>query len=85
MLRAVKSVLAWLAVNALLIAINLVAAGMMYALFRIGQTIAPAFMEEPLVVIPLGLLAIASAIWLAFVTLRELNARQRPGRARARA
>jgi hypothetical protein len=79
MLRGVQALAAWVVVNLFFIAINVAAAALIWALFTLGKTHAPELMEQPLVVIPLGLLGVAGALWLAFIATRPR------GRARGRA
>jgi hypothetical protein len=85
MLRAVRALVAWLAVNAFFVAINVVAAGLIFGLFALGKMLVPDLMDEPLLVIPLGLAGVAGAIWLAYISVRALNARPLRGRGRGRA
>jgi len=67
-----RSAIAWIAINAFFVAVNLVFAGGIYLLFKAGQVVAPDLMESPLFVYQLGLVALAAALAFAFLCMRLL-------------
>lgn len=74
----------WIAVNVFFVALNALAAGLVYGLFRLGQLLVPGLMEEPFFVYPIGILAIAGAIWIAWKVV-QVTGRLAQGRGRGRA
>gem|GEM_PF-3678588 len=65
-----RSAIAWIAINAFFVTVNLVFAGGIYFLFKAGQAVAPDLMESPLFVYPLGLVALGSALAFMFWCMR---------------
>lgn len=65
-----QSVIGFLVVNAILLAINLVFAGAIYGLFALGRTLVPEWMENPVVVYAMGLAALAVCLWFACWSIR---------------
>lgn len=72
-----RPVLAWLAVNTLLVGMNLLAAIVLYGLFRYGQKVAPDLMDEPPFVIALGLLGVVASIWVSIWAVRLISRKRR--------
>jgi len=72
-MKTAKNILAWLAVNAFFVAINVIAGGLMLGLYTLVKMVDERLVGIPLVVVPVGLLAVAGAVWCAFVAVRELN------------
>lgn len=76
-----------LVVLAALMAINVLAGLLMLGIFKLAAWVHPAALEHVWVMAPLGILAIALAIWLAYICWRALvtaiTSRQRRARARA--
>lgn len=77
-----KSVAEFVLLNAVFIAMNLLGAGILLGLFKAGQAISPALMEQPLFTYPLGLAGIALTLWLSFRGMRFIVRVPRPYRAR---
>lgn len=73
----------FLYVNVFFLAVNLVFAGAVYALFSLGQAMAPDLMDSPLLLYPLGLMALAVCLGFAFWTLPVIG--RWPPRSRDRA
>lgn len=73
-----RSVLAFVAVNGFFIAVNLLAAGAMYALFRGAQALG--LPEHPWVTVLLGALGIGCSLWLARWLLEVINRSSRKRR-----
>lgn len=83
-LPAVKSALAFLAINVFFVAVNALGAAVLFGFFRLGQAISPQLMEEPAVVIPLGLLGIGATLACAAKAMSVIDRRLARGPARAR-
>jgi divalent metal cation (Fe/Co/Zn/Cd) transporter len=62
----VRSVIAWLAVNAFFVAICVAFSAVFLGLAKLGNAIAPTLMEESLFTYPLGLLALAATLVVAY-------------------
>lgn len=58
-----KSVLAFLAVNAFLVAVNALFAGLFIGVILFGRAIAPEWSEHPVFTLPLGFAALGLTIW----------------------
>lgn len=78
-----KSLAAFVAVNAFFVALNILFAGLIYGLFRLGQTVAPELMEIPLFTYLLGLACLAATIWFAWKSM-QIMGRLAQGRGRGR-
>lgn len=74
-----RAIANWLAVTGFFVGLNALAAALFLSLFGLGKLIAPELMEEPIVVVPLGLAVIGITCWVALTSTRRLS------RARARA
>ena len=78
-----KAVAAFCAVNLFFVALNVLGAGILFGLFRLGQVLVPGLMNEPSVVLPLGILGVATTIWCAYKAMHLMGRRVQgrgPGR-----
>jgi len=84
-LVAVRGPLVFLAVNALLVAMNALAACALLGLFSLGGWLAPGLMEMPWITYPLGILGMGGALFISFRSIAFIDRwlSRNPGRARA--
>lgn len=80
-----RSVLQFLAITALFVGINVLAAGLLFGAFRAGQVLAPGLMESAWFVYPLGFAMVALTLWVVARLLRAIPRLLSRDRARARA
>jgi hypothetical protein len=79
-----KSVLAWLAVNAFFVALGVSFAATFFGLAKLGNAIVPALMNEPLFLYPLGLIALGATLALAYKAMQFIGGSSSRDRVRGR-
>lgn len=80
-----KTILAFLAINAFFLALNALFALLFAGVVILGRWASPAIVETPYLAWPLGLIALGLTLWTCVRIVRFIGRSPRRGRGRARA